>query len=68
MGPLNVEKNCKLTKRTTKTEKFEKFLKMYNNLNFKTNHYKLTASGNIILLMDTYKFMRLVYILRLPKE
>ena len=67
MGPLNVEKNCKLTKRRTKTEKFEKSLKMYNNLIFKTNNYKLTASGNIHL-MDTFKFMRLVYILRLPKE
>ena len=45
----------KLTKRTTKTEKS---LKTYDIINFKTIPYKLTASGNIIHLIVSYKFMR----------
>ena len=58
----------KLTKRTTKTEKFEiKELKMFI-INFKTIHYELSASGNIIHSIVNYKLMRPVSNLRLPKE
>ena len=71
MGPLNDEKNYKLTKRTTKNEKKmknPKKPKMYNIINFKPIRYKVTASCNIIHSILNYKVMRLVNPLRLPKE
>ena len=37
-------------------------------INFKTIHYKLTASGNIIHSILNYKTRRPVSNLRLPKE
>ena len=43
-----------LTKRTTKTERFEKCFKLFI-LDFKTIHYKLTASGNINPNLQTYE-------------
>ena len=60
----------KLTKRT-KLKKIEKSLKMfkiYNNLSFNTIRRKLTASGNINHSILTYKLMRPVSFLLLPKE
>ena len=56
-----------LTKRTKKTVKFAKKLQ-YDYQKFKTIRYKLTASGNLILLMLDQKPMRTVSSLGLPKE
>ena len=49
---------------------------MYNIIYFETfhykitetNHYKMTASGNINPWILNYKFLRPVRILRLPKD
>ena len=64
MGPINDEN--KLTKRT-KTGKFEKALKIYIII-FKTICCKLTVSCDISQSILNYKLMRLVSILRLPRE
>ena len=56
-----------LTEKTTRTEKFEKYLNMYI-INFKTNCYKLTASGNVIHSILNYKLLRPAGNLRLPKN
>ena len=56
-----------LTRKATKTEKLEKYLKMYI-INFKTNHFKQTASSNIVHSVLNYKLMRPVSKIQLPKE
>ena len=67
MGPLNDENKLKLTK-IRKTEKIEKSLKIYNVINFNAIRYKLTASGNVVHSIISYKLMRPVSILRLHKS
>ena len=42
--------------------------KIYNNISFNTIRRKLTASGNINHSILTYKLMRPVSFLLLPKE
>ena len=69
MGPLNDE-SYKLMQRTTETEKIEKSSKILtkcNVINFKSIHFKLTASSKIVHSILNYKLIRPVSILRLHK-